>query len=277
MGHLVRIPLRWGDMDAQGHLNNGVYIDYLQEARVDFLLTGTQAGMLGAGILVVAHQIEFVRPVVYSETPIEVELAVDSVGAAKLVLHYEIRDAGQVCARARTTLAPYDLAAGRLRRLTPDEREFFRASLEPGEPFRDVPTTDVGDRGAVTLLSVRWGDLDAYGHVNNVRFFDYVQEARIEVVHQLLGASDPALIWVVVRQDMDYLAQLSHRLKPYQAHTVVVQVGRSSVTLVCEIRDDASGTTFARARTVLVCADRQTGRPVPIPEETRQLGSSLGR
>ena len=38
--HVYRCPLRWGDMDAQGHVNNAAYLDYLQEARVDFLLSG---------------------------------------------------------------------------------------------------------------------------------------------------------------------------------------------------------------------------------------------
>ena len=33
-------PLRWGDLDAQGHVNNAVVVDYLQEARVAFLLSG---------------------------------------------------------------------------------------------------------------------------------------------------------------------------------------------------------------------------------------------
>lgn len=268
MGHLVRIPLRWGDMDAQGHLNNGVYIDYLQEARVEFLLSGPQAGLLGSGILVVGHQIEFVRPVVYSDVPLEIELAVESVGAARLVLHYEIREGEHVCARARTTLAPYDLVGGRLRRLTAPEREFFAGALEPGEPFRALPKVPVGDRGQVTELFVRWGDLDAYGHVNNVRFFDYVQEARIAVIHRLLGETDPGLTWVVVRQDIDYLAQLGHRLAPYQAHTLITSVGRTSATLACDIRDDQSGVIYASARTVLVCADR-SGRPVPIPDDMK--------
>ena len=39
MEHLVEVALRWGDMDAQAHVNNATYVDYLQEARVDMLLT----------------------------------------------------------------------------------------------------------------------------------------------------------------------------------------------------------------------------------------------
>ncbi len=43
MSHHYRCPLRWGDMDAQGHLNNAAFVDYLQEARVDYLLGGPAA------------------------------------------------------------------------------------------------------------------------------------------------------------------------------------------------------------------------------------------
>ena len=41
--HVEQMRMRWGDMDAQGHVNNAAYLDYLQEARVHFLLTGPPA------------------------------------------------------------------------------------------------------------------------------------------------------------------------------------------------------------------------------------------
>jgi len=44
MGRHVEVPLRWGDLDAQGHVNNARFIDYLQEARADFLLGGPHGG-----------------------------------------------------------------------------------------------------------------------------------------------------------------------------------------------------------------------------------------
>ena len=54
----VPCPVRWGDLDAQGHVNNGFYVDYLQEARVHFLLTGPPEArdLLDSGVLVVSHR-----------------------------------------------------------------------------------------------------------------------------------------------------------------------------------------------------------------------------
>ena len=40
VSHRYNCPLRWGDMDAQAHLNNAAFLDYLQEARVHYLLSG---------------------------------------------------------------------------------------------------------------------------------------------------------------------------------------------------------------------------------------------
>ncbi|HMQ65556.1 MAG TPA: acyl-CoA thioesterase, partial [Arachnia sp.] len=52
-------PLRWSDLDAQGHVNNAVIVDYLQEARVAFLRQGPASALLDSGIIVVSHQVEF--------------------------------------------------------------------------------------------------------------------------------------------------------------------------------------------------------------------------
>lgn len=98
---------------------------------------------------------------------------------------------------------------------------------------------------------MRWSDLDSYGHVNNVKFFDYVQEARVALIEEYLGWSADD-VWVIVRQDLEYLRPMDFRTAPYQVETAVADVGSRSVTLAVEIRDPDSGTAFATARTVLV-------------------------
>ena len=50
-----RCPLRWSDLDAQGHVNNALLIDYLQEARVAFLATNPDSTLLHDGLVVVGH------------------------------------------------------------------------------------------------------------------------------------------------------------------------------------------------------------------------------
>ena len=77
-----RCPMRWGDMDAQGHVNNAAYLDYLQEARVAFLLSGSPIlhNLLDSGTLVVNHQVEYLKPIAFSDRPLTINLWLDAIG-----------------------------------------------------------------------------------------------------------------------------------------------------------------------------------------------------
>lgn len=245
-------PVRWGDLDAQGHVNNGAYVDYLQEARVHFLLAGPPAiaTMLDAGVLVVSHAVEYLRPIGLTDA-VSIELWVDAVGGSRFVLGYDLRDAGELAARARTALVPFDLAGNALRRLTTKERDWLRERLAPGEPLRAPADPGARGRELVVPLPVRWSDLDAYGHVNNVKFYDYVQQARIALIGETVQWS-PEDVWMVARQDVQYRAPLDFRTEPYAVATWVTAVGSRSFTLAAEVRDPGSGTVYATAGTVVV-------------------------
>ncbi len=145
----------------------------------------------------------------------------------------------------------------------------------PLEPLRTLGNWRPGPAAYSAPLVVRWTDLDSYGHVNNVRFFDFVAEARVHMSsdadqagNRMTAAAEAGYLWMVVRQDVDYLAQLDHRLDPYETRVAVADIGRTSMSLVAEVTDPMYGTVHARARTVLVCGDR-TGRPIPVPDELR--------
>lgn len=275
MTFTVEVPLRWGDMDAQGHVNNAGFVDYLQEARVDFLLASPFPYLLGGGIIVVNHQVEYRAPISYSTEPVVVEVVVSATRAASFELAYTLSHDGVVAAVARTRLCPYDFEAGAVRRLSADEREFFASQVVDVDPLRELRRLPVDERAMVTPMRVRWSDLDSYDHVNNVKFFDYVQEGRIafsEAVSTEMartrGDGTTDYLWMVVRQDVDYMTQLEFRMEPYEVATGVTNVGRSSMSFCSEIRGD--GTLYARAATTVVCADA-TGRPVSIPEGWRHV------
>ena len=270
-GHLSHVPLRWVDLDAQGHVNNALVADYLQESRVDWLLSGPNAHLLGTSTMVVSHHVEFLGPVLFSTEPVEVELMVGSVGAARFQLGYSLRQDGVELARAHSTLCLYDYGAGRPRRMTSAERTWFAAQSGHLEPFRSLGRWHVGEAAHEHQFAVRWSDLDPYGHVNNVRVFDYLAEARIRMnpdsnsVTRMQAAAENRLLWMVARQDVDYLGQVNHRLEPYRVRSAVARVGRTSVTIVAQVEDPTDGMPLARARTVLVSGDT-SGRPVPLPE-----------
>ena len=230
-------------MDAQGHVNNAAYVDYLQEARVDFLVSGSPVlqQMLETGVVVASHQVEYLRPIrAFGNRLLDVDLWVDSVGASRFVVGYELYDGNSLAARARTTLVPFDLATDALRRLTDEERRLLSARLAPGEPLSPVPRIRWHGNDHCFPLRVRWSDLDSYGHANNVRYYDYIQEARIAfMVASVKWPSEHNAgdVWMVVRQDVEYRRSMDFRNEPYEVGTVVAHLGNRSVTLAAEIRD----------------------------------------
>ena len=93
--HIYYCPLRWADMDTLGHVNNVVYVDYLQEARVDMLRVHApvQGGEeLAEGVVVVRHEVEFVHPLVFRSEPVRIESWVTRIRAASFTMAYEILD-----------------------------------------------------------------------------------------------------------------------------------------------------------------------------------------
>lgn len=288
MAYVFECPTRWGDMDVYGHLNNASYVDFLQEARVDFLHGCGFAYLLGdepapgtegpnsQAILVTGHQIEYLEPAA-AGLPVRVRLVVDQLGAARFTLAYDLFSGDRQVARARTVLCPFDLDTSQIRRLASVERAWLARYAESVDPLPAIDKVRVADHPAHDYpLRVRWSDLDSYRHANNVKFFDYVQEGRIRLLQDLLahqpdGAERPGQ-WIVVRQDMDYLAQLDFRPQPYLVRTAVQQIGRSSLTLAAEIVDPGTPTTYASARTVLVHTAR--GGAVPIPQWLREAVGS---
>lgn len=119
-------------------------------------------------------------------------------------------------------------------------------------------------------LSVRWGDLDAFNHVNNAAFLDYVQEARLTWMAGLEGAwLDEAKMPVVAAAHVNFRNQLT-----WPADVVVElvagRIGRSSVTIAHRITSAIDpDRVFAEGDTVLVWIDRASGRSIPLPDAIR--------
>ncbi|WP_432563314.1 acyl-CoA thioesterase [Kineococcus sp. SYSU DK003] len=122
------LSLRWGDMDAYRHVNNVEVVRLLEEARVRAFGIASPDGaapMLATGMVVAKHTVEYLRPLDYRLEPVAVDLWIGRIGGASFEVDYEIRepeDEALVYARARTVCVSYDFAAGRPRRLDPDER-----------------------------------------------------------------------------------------------------------------------------------------------------------
>lgn len=114
---------------------------------------------------------------------------------------------------------------------------------------------------------VRFSDVDVYGHVNNVKYFEYFQEARIAYLGSLgEGERHGPIEIVLARMDVDYRRPVLFRPEPYAIETWVSRVGTSSFGLHAEIKD--GDTVLSRAEAVMVAFDgaSQRARPLTGPE-----------
>ena len=71
-------------MDALGHVNNGRYVDYLQDARVDFLFRTAKelgADALETGLLVARHEVQYRAPLHFRPEPVRIELWISEIRA----------------------------------------------------------------------------------------------------------------------------------------------------------------------------------------------------
>lgn len=124
-------------------------------------------------------------------------------------------------------------------------------------------------------MPVRWGDMDAMGHVNNTVYFRYIETARIAWLEQIGALPDPSGIGpVLINARCSFLKQLK-----YPAEIEVVSYagapGRSSFEVLHEIRlveqDGSAGTLHAEGAAKIVWVDFAAEKPVPLPEEVRSL------
>ena len=119
------------------------------------------------------------------------------------------------------------------------------------------------------VCHVRFSDVDVYGHVNNVKYFEYYQEARIDFLSSMRPVGEPHLATVVARIDVDYRRPILFRPEPYDVRTWVTRIGTPSYALDSEIRD--GDTVLSRAAAVLVGFDMSTQRSRPLTEGERAV------
>jgi acyl-CoA thioester hydrolase len=142
------------------------------------------------------------------------------------------------------------------------------------------------------VIAVRWGDMDSYGHVNNVFFVRYLEDTRFALFSPPLGdraaAGVPAELSVfdlfpagsnglMAGHRIEYRAPLSYSDGPITSRLWITRIGTSSFDLGYELGTADRGTVFAVASTTLVLVNTESSRPVEIPRRLRDtLGQWLG-
>jgi acyl-CoA thioester hydrolase len=126
-----------------------------------------------------------------------------------------------------------------------------------------------------TEIQVRWGDQDAYQHVNNVAYAAYLQEARAEMLAAAgvrAAAHARHGTFVVARLKVQYLRQLTFRPAPVAVTTWVSAMSPARITLRCEITepvDDGLG-PYCTGLTVLVPYDLDEDYPRRVSDDERE-------
>jgi acyl-CoA thioester hydrolase len=111
-------------------------------------------------------------------------------------------------------------------------------------------------------VAMRWSDMDAYGHVNNVQFLTYVEEARVEMFKSvpLSGVDQVTAGILVAASDIRYRRPLLHRHAPVPIDVWVTKIGAAFFSLGYEVYDQG-GLVYATASSTMVPYDFSNGRP----------------
>ncbi len=123
-----------------------------------------------------------------------------------------------------------------------------------------------------SVVPIRWGDMDAYGHVNNTVYFRYMEIARIDWLDSIAARIDaPGQGIVVVNAFCNFHAQL-HYPGDLSVRMSVANPGRSSFETYYEIvRRDDPATLYASGGAKTVWIDHAQRRSAPLPVALRAL------
>jgi acyl-CoA thioester hydrolase len=129
--HEKRIEIRWNDLDVYGHVNNAIYLTYLEEVRDEWL-----GGRLGDpeeiwNWVLARVEIDYRRELTLADDVAVASCRLDRVGNSSLTTHEEVRTAdGELAAEAKAVLVARDRESGRSRPLTAVERAAFEGLTE---------------------------------------------------------------------------------------------------------------------------------------------------
>jgi acyl-CoA thioester hydrolase len=114
--------VRWGDLDAFGHVNNATYLVYAQEARF--------AWSKMIEMVVARAEVDFIAPIYTGDIYIDVEIWVNKIGNSSFALTYEMKNGDELIARIKTVQVTVSMDTKKSRPLTDAEREFLTKYLE---------------------------------------------------------------------------------------------------------------------------------------------------
>ena len=114
--------VRWGDLDAFGHVNNATYLIYAQEARFAW------SKMLE--MVVARAEVDFIAPIYTGDIYIDVEIWVNKIGTSSFGVTYEMKNGDELVAVVKTVQVTVSMDTKKSRPLNDAERELLNKYLE---------------------------------------------------------------------------------------------------------------------------------------------------
>ena len=118
-------------------------------------------------------------------------------------------------------------------------------------------------------VELRWRDMDAYGHVNNAVYLNYLEEARDAWIQEVLGKVTDTWDFVLARVAIDFKQELKQEDGAVLVRCALDSFGRSSVRTREEIVKQDE-TISAIAESVIVARDPKVGRSRPLNDAERE-------
>jgi acyl-CoA thioester hydrolase len=143
------VHVRFNDCDGMRHVNNAVYLSYVEDARIAFFMAlgeGRETSFIGRGLIVARCEVDYVKPVLFGHGPVEASVDVQHIGRSSFRLGYLLRQEGAEVARAATVIVGYDYKTARSRALHDVEREALEAYLVAPESDRIGEVSAHGSR-----------------------------------------------------------------------------------------------------------------------------------
>ncbi|KAA9086839.1 acyl-CoA thioesterase [Microbacterium radiodurans] len=138
-------------------------------------------------------------------------------------------------------------------------------------------------------IHLRWGDLDALGHVNNTSMLKLLEEARLRAFWRpepgvaapptaILDALDlrAETMTLIARQEIEYVRPVPYGQRPLDVQLWIGRMGGSSIDVCYEVfspQGDDPQIRYARSTAVIVMVSTETGRPVRLTDGMREAWS----
>ncbi len=120
-------------------------------------------------------------------------------------------------------------------------------------------------------FDVKWGEMDAFNHVNNTVYFKYFEEARIQYFRSsgFRETTKPLGLGPILAQtgcQFILPVQYPDRVK---VKAGVSRIGNKSISLDYELHSEKLG-LVAKGDSIIVCYDYETAKTAPLPQSTRE-------